>query len=137
MLHSFSRKFCTRIESPAPECQYQNPSERDIKGVGAMFCRQNYLSNGISQYWHGLMASNVCPNETSGEYSPEYYLTSIHPNLSRFRFYYVWPTNCFCHFETATTEIYILPYGEFGYAVGSANKWNGSTLVYVPSKIKI
>ena len=63
------------------------------KGVGAMFCRQNYLSN---RTWNlavlaWIDASNVCPNETSGEYSPEYYLTNIHPNLSRFRFYYGQP----------------------------------------------
>lgn len=31
-------------------------------------------------------ASNVCPNEISGEFPPEYYLTGIHPNVGRFRF---------------------------------------------------
>jgi hypothetical protein len=75
-----AEKFSIRIESASPECQYQNPCERGIqtlaKGVGAMFCRQTFLGN---KTWNLAVfawsdASNVCPNETSGEYSPEYFL---------------------------------------------------------------
>jgi hypothetical protein len=136
-----AEKFSIRIESAAPECQFQNPSERGIqtmaKGVGAMFCKQNYLSN---KTWNlavlaWIDASNVCPNETSGDYSPEYHLTKVHPNLSRFRFYYGQPVVSVI-LKKQQQNFTFSPHGEFGYAVGSASKWNGSTLVYVPSKSK-
>jgi hypothetical protein len=102
-----AEKFSIRIESAAPECQFQNPSERGIqtmaKGVGAMFCKQNYLK--------------------------------VHPNLSRFRFYYGQPVVSVI-LKKQQQNFTFSPHGEFGYAVGSASKWNGSTLVYVPSKSK-
>jgi hypothetical protein len=132
-----AEKFSIRIESASPECQYQNPCERGIqtlaKGVGAMFCRQTFLGNKTVLAW--IDASNVCPNETSGEYSPEYFLTGIHPNLSRFRFYYGQPVVSVI-LKQQQKRFTCSPHGEYGYAIGSANKWNGSTLIYVPSKNK-
>ena len=76
-----------QVQPAAPECQYQNATERTIqtvlKGVGTMFVSAQYLSNA---FWAlavvvFLDASNCTPNTRSGHFSPEYYLTGKHPDV--------------------------------------------------------
>jgi hypothetical protein len=93
------------------------------KGVGAMFCRQTFLGN---KTWNlsvlaWIDASNVCPNETTGEYSPEYFLTGIHPNLSRFRFYSGQPVVSVI-LKQQQKRFTFSPHGEYGDACNWISK---------------
>lgn len=128
------------IDPAAPECQFQNNTERSmqtvIKGVGSMFSHQDTLS---ASFW-GLAliayisASNACPNTLSGDYSPWYEVTHRHPDINkRFKFYFGQPIVSVI-LKQQKASFAFAPHAEFGYAVGAPEGSNGATLVYIPSR---
>lgn len=124
-----------------PECQFQNPVERNIqtvlKGVAAMFAGQQLLRR---YYWNiavlsYLQADTACPNSNSGDYSPEFYLTGHHPDISsRFKFYFGQPVVCMI-LKAQKSNFTFAPRGELAIAVASGPGFNSTaTLVLIPSK---
>lgn len=125
----------------APECQFQNPDERHIqsnlKGVAAMFAAQQLLPR---YYWNMaelsyLQAVNVCPNSQSGQYSPEFYLTGHHPNISsRFKFYFGEPVVSVI-LKAQQDKFTFKPRGELGIAIASGpGEHSTATLILIPSR---
>lgn len=128
------------VDAAAPECQFQNNTERSIqtvvKGVGSMFAHQDALHAnfwGLALIAH-LSASNACPNSLSGQFSPWYEVTNRHPDIAkRFKFYFGQPVVSVI-LKQQRGSFAFAPHAEFGYAVGSSEGSNSATLVYIPAR---
>ena len=126
------------VDSAAPEQQCQNPAERTIRTVNhtvaTMLIDQHFL--GRDSWAKAVIfmgtTSNALPNTLSGEYSPEYHLTGVHPDISRFRFKFGQPVICPRLIATRQRDGFrFSPYGQLGFYVGSAGL-HGDSLIHFP-----
>lgn len=133
------------LTSAAPEAQFQNPVERFIqtaaRGIAATLLSQRFLDN---TFWGMALlawvrAWNCRPNESSGQYSPEYALTGHHPDVMvQFRY----PFGACVASRSLTTKktkhsapaFKFSPTGELGFVVGNTVSTNGASLVFFPTK---
>ena len=68
----------------------------------------------------------------SGEYSPEYHLTGVHSDISRFHFKFGQPVICSRLIATRQRDGFrFSPYGQLGFYVGSAGL-HGDSLIHFP-----
>jgi hypothetical protein len=133
------------MTAAAPEAQFQNPVERFIqtaaRGIAATLLSQRFLDN---TFWGMALlawvrAWNCRPNESSGQYSPEFTLTGHHPDVAvQFRYPFgacVSSRSLLTKTTKATPPPFkFSPTGELGFVVGNTVSTNGASLVYFPTK---
>ena len=131
--------FEITLNPAAPENQAQNPVERTVQtanhAISTMLLDQQFLGHDswARAVLHWADTMNATPNTLSGEYSPHYWLSGTHPDLSRrFRFKFGQPVICPRLAATRKTDGFrFSPYGQLGFAIGSAGD-RGDILVCLP-----
>jgi hypothetical protein len=111
------------IQTASPECQFQNPVERTQRTVAnavtAALCDQDSLDN---TFWamaltHCVAVLNTIPNTLSGDVSPMFAVTGIHPDFTKsFLFQFGQPVVSTC-LDQERSGFNFAPKGELGYAV--------------------
>jgi hypothetical protein len=81
---------------------------------------------------HCVATINTIPNSLSGDVSPMYAVTGCHPDFER-QFLFPFGHAVVCvQLDQERNKFRFSPTGEFGYAVGSGDTANGTTLVFIP-----
>lgn len=127
------------VDPAAPDCQFQNPLEREAqtvsKGIATLLIDQSALG---PSFWDYAAESWVhTANKTSGAYdsegaSPWELVTGQVPDISStFQFPFGCPVTSH---KTEERSHHYETHSEFGIAVGSSQGSNHATLIYVPGK---
>jgi hypothetical protein len=130
------------VQAAPPECQNMNPVERSQQTLANAVCAalgdQRALDN---TFWglcilHCADVMNAVPNTLSGDVSPTYMVTGMHPDLTRQFLLPFGQAVIVVMLRQGRDKFRFAPSGEIGFYVGTTETANGGSLVYIPSRSK-
>jgi len=128
-----------RIEPAPAEEQYKNPVERFVQyvknGASVVLASQSNLG---AEFWIfavlcNVFAWNASVNTLSGDFSPVYHITGLHPDVAvMFRFPFGQKVSV-ARSKQRASDLSLK--NEIGYIIGHSDYSNNGSIVYIPSRI--